>query len=323
MRFLRGFSIALVVVAILIFLGYVSGNQPRRDAVAAAENELEIQLESRRVDLGNLTLHVVLAGPEDGPPVILLHGFPEFWYAWYRQMGRLAEAGFRVIVPDQRGYNDSDKPARVEDYQVSELARDIANMTEALGYDRANVAAHDWGGGVAWQLAIHHPNRIRKLVIFDTPHPLARRDFETREETIDWFRTFFQLPRIPEWAARLGNWYLQAKTLRDTARPGTFPDEKMNLYRSAWDNDGAMSAMINWYRAVYRFPPSQEGEQRVSVPTLLVVAPDDAFIPSDLTRASMKYLDNGRLLELDAGTHWILQEDPEGTSRILIDFFSE
>jgi len=111
--------------------------------------------------------------------------------------------------------------------------------------------------------------------------------------------------------------------LRGTARPGAFSDEKMNLYRSAWDNDGAMSAMINWYRAVFRSPPSQEGEQRVSVPTLLVVAPDDAFIPSDLTRASTKYLDNGRLLELETGTHWILQEEPERTSRILIDFFSQ
>jgi pimeloyl-ACP methyl ester carboxylesterase len=238
-------------------------------------------------------------------------------------MGRLAQAGFRVIVPDQRGYNDSDKPGRIEDYRVEELVRDIANMTETLGYDSAHVAAHDWGGGVAWQLAIRNPNRVRKLVIFDTPHPIAGRDFATQEEKINWFRTFFQIPVIPEWTARLGNWYVQAKTLRDTALPGAFSDEKMNLYRSAWDNDGAMSAMINWYRAAYRFPPTQAGEQRVSVPTLLVVAPDDAFIPSDLTRASTKYLDHGRLLALDAGTHWVLQEDPEGTSRILIDFFSE
>jgi len=322
-RLLKGLAIAVVLLAILIFLGHVSGNQPRRDAVAAAKKELGIELESRRVDLGNVTLHVVLAGPADGPPVILLHGFPEFWYAWYRQMGQLAKAGFRVIVPDQRGYNESDKPNRIEDYRVDELARDIANMTETLGYDSAHVAAHDWGGGVAWQLAIRNPNRVRKLVIFDTPHPLAGRDFRSSEEKIGWYRTFFQIPWIPEWAARLGDWYVQVRTLRDTARPGTFSDEKIDLYRSAWDNDGAMSAMINWYRAAFRYPSAQEGEQRVSVPTLLVVAPDDAFIPSDLTRASVKYLDDGRLLELDAGTHWVLQEDPEATSRILIDFFSE
>ena len=322
MRILRYLVAAAILVAILLFIGSVSGNQPRRDAVAAAEKELGIELDSRRVDLGNVTLHVVLAGPADGPPVILLHGFPEFWYAWYRQIGLLAQAGFRVIVPDQRGYNDSDKPHGIEAYKVEELARDIANMTETLGYDSANVAAHDWGGGVAWQLAIRNPNRVRKLVIFETPHPLASRDFPSKEEKVSWYRTFFQIPRLPEWAARLGNWYVQARMLRDTARAGAFPDEKLDLYRSAWDNDGAMSSMINWYRAAFRFPFSQDGEQRVSVPTLVVVAPDDAFIPSDLTRASAKYLDNGRLLELDAGTHWVLQEDPQGTSRILIDFFS-
>jgi pimeloyl-ACP methyl ester carboxylesterase len=323
MRILRRLVIVALIAAVLVWLGYASGNQPRRDALAAAEKELGIDLESRRVDLGDVTLHVVMAGPTNGKPVVLLHGFPEFWYAWYRQVGRLAAAGFRVIVPDQRGYNDSDKPPRVEDYDLDKLARDIANLAETLGYEKADVAAHDWGGGVAWQLAIHHPNRIRKLVIIDTPHPRARLDFQSRDETINWFRTFFQIPWLPEWSTRLFNWYVQARMLRDTARPGAFPDEKMDLYRSAWDNDGAYSTMIDWYRAVYRDPPSLEGEQRVSVPTLLVVAPDDRFIPSDLTRASAKYLDDGRVLELETGTHWVLQEDPEGTSRILIDFFSE
>jgi pimeloyl-ACP methyl ester carboxylesterase len=323
MRTVRRLGVAAVIVACVVLLGQLSGNQPRRDAVAAAEKELGIDLESRRVDLGDVTLHVVLAGPENGQPVILLHGFPEFWYAWYRQLGRLAEAGFRVIVPDQRGYNESDKPRRVADYAVDTLARDVANLTETLGYDKAHVAAHDWGGGVAWRLAIRQPNRIRKLVILDTPHPRAGREFRSEAQTINWFRTFFQIPWLPEWSTRLGNWYVQAKMLRDTARPGAFPEEKMDLYRSAWDNHGAMATMIHWYRAAFRHPPADEGEQRVSVPTLLVVAPDDAFIPSDLTRASVKYLDDGRLLELDAGTHWVLQEDPEGTSRILIDFFSE
>jgi pimeloyl-ACP methyl ester carboxylesterase len=323
MRIRRSLGIAVLLAVVLILLGHCSGSQPRRDAVAAADKELGIDLESRRVDVGDVTLHVVLAGPEDGPPVILLHGFPEFWYAWYRQMGRLAAAGFRVIVPDQRGYNESDKPPGVESYRVDDLALDVANLTEVLGYSKADVAAHDWGGGVAWQLAIRHPNRVRKLVVIDTPHPRAYLDFRSDEETIGWYRTFFQIPWLPEWAARLGNWSVQARMLRDTARPGAFPDEKMDLYRSAWDNDGAMSSMIDWYRAAFRYPSSNRGEQRVSVPTLLVVAPDDAFIPSDLTRASMEYLDDGRLLDLESGTHWVLQEDPERTSRILIDFFSE
>ncbi len=322
MRTLRRLAVAGAILLLVILLGSLSGRQPERDAVAAAQRELGIPLESRVVDLGTVKLHVVLGGPEDGPPVVLLHGFPEFWYAWYRQMGRLAQAGFRVIAPDQRGYNRSDKPGRVEDYEIDTLAADVAGLIEALGYDDAYVAAHDWGGGVAWRLAIRHPQRVRKLAVFDTPHPQASRDGPSQEDTVDWFRTFFQIPWLPEWVGRLANWRMLANALRNTSQPGAFPDEKMDLYRSAWDHDGAMSTMIDWYRAAYRFPQPIDGVARVSPPTLLVLAPNDAFIPSDLTRASLKYLDDGRLIELPQGTHWILQEDPEGTSEILIDFFS-
>lgn len=301
----------------------MSGNQPKRDAVAAAQQELGIPLEERTVDLGKVKLHVVLAGPKDGPPVVLLHGFPEFWYAWYRQMGILAAAGFRVIVPDQRGYNLSDKPREIEDYRVDTLAGDIAGLIESLGYQNAFVAAHDWGGGVAWQLVLRHPSRVRKLAIFDTPHPLAGRDQKTKEDTVNWFRTFFQLPWIPEYVGRLANWRMLSDALRNTSRPGAFSDTKIDLYRSAWDNDGAISTMINWYRASFRFWPPIEGDGHIGVPVLIVVAPNDVYIPGDLTRASVRYLDNGKLLELQEGTHWILQEDPVGTSKILIDFFSE
>jgi len=320
-RTLRRLAVAAVAVLLLILLGSFSGNQPKRDAVAAAEQQLGMKLESRRVNLGAVSLNVVFAGPPDGPPVVLLHGFPEFWYAWYRQMGKLEQAGFRVIVPDQRGYNLSDKPPEVSDYRIDKLASDVAGLIETLGYDKAFVAAHDWGGGVAWQLAMHHPGRVRKLVIFDTPHPQASRDATTKEDKVDWFRTFFQIPWLPQWVGRLANWRLLSNALRNTSRPGAFPDEKMDLYRSAWDNDGAMSTMINWYRAAFRYP--WPDAVRVSVPTLLVVAPHDAFIAGDLSRASIKYLDDGRLIELPEGTHWILQEDPEGTSKILIDYFSE
>jgi pimeloyl-ACP methyl ester carboxylesterase len=321
----KGSSLVFLIafLAAVVILGHRSGNQEPRDAVAAAQQSLGIELRSHDVDVGDLELHVVEAGPEDGPPVVLLHGFPEFWYAWHRQLGQLAAAGFRAIAPDQRGYNASDKPDGVEAYRVERLAGDIAGLIQALGYDRASVAGHDWGGGVAWYLAIHHPERVRKLLIIDTPHPHAFRDFETEEESISWYRTFFQIPWVPEWIGRVANWRILASAMRDTSRPGTFPEETMDLYRSAWDRDGAFSSMVNWYRAAFRYPLQEEGELRVRALTLLVLAPDDAFIPSDVTRRSLPYLDNGRLLELDEGTHWVVQEEPERIGRILIDFFKE
>jgi pimeloyl-ACP methyl ester carboxylesterase len=187
------------------------------------------------------------------------------------------------------------------------------------------VAAHDWGGGVAWELAIRHPARVRRLAALDTPHPDAGRVLESREERISWYRTVFQIPWLPEWTARLGHWWLPSRMLRRTAQPGAFPDEKLALYRSAWDRDGSWGAMVNWYRAAFRAPPPDgpAGGRRIAVPTLLLVAPDDAFIPGDLTRASLRFLDDGRLVELMGGTHWVLQEEPAMIAAWLADFFAE
>ena len=320
-RVLRLLAATVLVLAVAIFLGDLSGRQPDRDANAAAARELGMPLESRQVDVGEVTLHVVIAGPAGGEPVVLLHGFPEFWYAWRYPLGQLAKAGFRVIVPDQRGYNLSDKPAGIEAYRVDKLAADIANLINALGYQSAHLAGHDWGGGVAWQVAIRHPQVVRRLMVIDTPHPRAGEGFQSKEETITWYRTFMQLPWIPEWSARLGNYWLLASNLRNTSRPGTFSDEAMDLLRSAWDRPGARTGMVNWYRAAFRYPPDKRGDQRVAIPTLVVVAPHDAFIPSDLSRRSLCYLDNGTLVTLQSGSHWVIQEDPDTVSRLLSDFF--
>jgi pimeloyl-ACP methyl ester carboxylesterase len=323
MRALRVTVAIVLLIAVVIVLGNLSGRQPERDALTAAEQELGIDLESRRVDVGEVTLHVVLAGPPEGEPVVLLHGFPEFWYAWRYPLAALAKAGFRVIAPDQRGYNLSDKPAGVEAYRVDHLASDIANLIKTLGYQSAHLAAHDWGGGVAWQVVIRHHASVRRLVMIDTPHPRAGEGFESKQDTISWYRTFMQIPWLPEWSARAGDYRLLANSLRDTSKPGTFPEQVMDLFRSAWDQQGARTATINWYRAAFRYPDRDQGAQRVATPTLLVLAPDDAFIPSDLSRRSLCFLDDGRLVELDTGTHWVIQEDPQTISRLLEDFFSQ
>jgi pimeloyl-ACP methyl ester carboxylesterase len=320
MRALRVFGVVAVLLAVLVLLGQLSGREPERDAVAAAERALGIPLESARVDVGELELFVVQAGPADGPPVVLLHGFPEFWYAWHRQLGTLAAAGFRVIAPDQRGYAGSDKPRGVAAYDIETLAADVAGLVAVLGHESACVAAHDWGGGVAWALAILHPERVRRLVVFDTPHPDAGRGFESKEESVSWYRTAFQIPFLPEWLSRLAHWRLVSGMMLRSSRPGAFPEDKLALYRSAWDHDGAYGSMVNWYRASFRRPPYTGAERRVAAPTLVAVAADDAFIPADLTRRSAALLDDGRVVELGYGTHWVLQEEPEKTAALVAEF---
>lgn len=314
----------LGLLAVLVFAGHRSGDQPRLDAVAAAQREIGVALESSRVDVGGVTLHVVQAGPPDGAPVVLLHGFPEFWYAWKGVIAPLTAAGHRVILPDQRGYNESDKPSDVAAYQVDRLGDDVANLIATLGHERAFVVAHDWGGGVAWNLAIRHPERVAKLAVLDTPHPDVEMVLPKSDaETTSWYRTFFQLPFVPEETARWGDWKLLSDSLRSTAKQGAFPDEKLALYRSAWDRDGAFGTMVNWYRAAYRFESAPSAPRRVTVPTRILVAANDAFIPGDLTRASVALCDDAKLVELGSGTHWVAQEEPERLAQILAEFFAE
>ena len=324
MKLRRVLGFATGITAALLVLGHCSGNQPRLDAVQAARRELGIELDARRVDVGDVELFVVRAGPADGPPIVLLHGFPEFWYTWKDVIAPLTQAGYRVIIPDQRGYGDSDKPRGVESYDVDRLGDDIAGLITALGYQNAFVAAHDWGGGVAWNLAIRHPERVRKLAVLDTPHPDAWRQVQTKEETVSWFRTFFQIPLLPEESSRWGNWFVLSKMLRDTAKPGAFPDEKLELYRSAWDRDGAFGTMVNWYRAAFRSERSDAmADRRVRMPVLLLLVANDAFIPAGLTRASVPLCDDARLVELGSGTHWVVQEEPERVAELLAEFFSK
>src|SRR5512132_1806324 len=152
----------------------------------------------RWVDVGGLRLHCVQAGA--GPLVVLLHGFPEFWYAWRHQIPALADAGYRVVAPDLPGYNTSDRPRRVRDYQPRVLAQDVAGLIVALGADSAAVAGHDWGGGLAWLLAMHHPERVQRLVILNAPHPIRflKGLGNLRQLRRSWYILAFQLPWLPE-----------------------------------------------------------------------------------------------------------------------------
>src|SRR6266850_1305563 len=163
--------------------------------------EVGIGLDTLNFQFGALRLHAVAAGPTDGPVVVLLHGFPEFWYGWRRQIEPLAAAGFRVIVPDQRGYNLSSKPAGVAAYALTKLVSDVIAIAEQLGKEKIFLAGHDWGAAVAWNTTLLHPQRVAKLAVLNVPHPSVMRKFlSTRPRQIlrSWYMFFFQLPWLPE-----------------------------------------------------------------------------------------------------------------------------
>lgn len=286
----------------------------------------EIGADLRRTFLtaNGVTLHVVEAGPRDGPPVVLLHGFPEFWYGWRAQIGPLARAGYRVIVPDQRGYHLSGKPRPLAAYAVRELAADVLALLDARGHREAAVVGHDWGAAVAWHLATHHPDRVARLAILNLPHPevlseaLRANPAQRRRSS---YMLFFQIPRLPEFLMGLGRAAPLARTLRESSRPGTF-DGDLDAYRDAWTVPGALTGMLNWYRAL-RLTGDRAPTPRVTVPTLILWGARDRFLGRELAAPSAARCDDARLEFLEDATHWLHHEFPDEVNARLLAFLAE
>jgi len=280
-------------------------------------------LRERFVAGDGVRLHVVEAGPEQGPLVVLLHGFPEFWYGWRHQIAPLAEAGYRVLVPDQRGYNTSEKPARVADYWIERLAADVLALIDGAGRQRATVVGHDWGAAVAWWLGARHAERLERLGILNVPHPLVmRRHLLTNLRQIrrSWYIFFFQLPWLPERALRRSGWRLATAALRATSRPGTFSEGDLARYREAWSQPGALRAMIHWYRAVIRGALRVTGGLRVPVETLVLWGARDAALGREMVGPSLELCDTGRLVLFESASHWLQHEEPARVAQLLLRF---
>ncbi|MFC6729579.1 alpha/beta fold hydrolase, partial [Natronoarchaeum mannanilyticum] len=213
--------------------------------------------ESTRRSVNGVDLHVVAAGSEADPLVVLLHGFPDCFYGWRHQIEPLVDAGYRVVVPDQRGYNLSDKPVGLDPYRLGRLSADIAALIESEGEASAHVVGHDWGAMVAWDLALRRPGYVDRLGILNVPHPTAFRETlrsSPRQLLRSWYAFWFQLPYLPERALARGEFSGLVDALQRTSRIDTFDDADVDRYRESWAEPGALTAMLNWYRAAARRP---------------------------------------------------------------------
>ncbi len=268
-------------------------------------------------------VHAVAAGPQDGPVLVLLHGFPEFWYGWRKQIVPLADAGFRVVVPDQRGYNLSSKPRGVASYALTELVSDIIAIADRLGRQQIFLAGHDWGAAVAWSTALLHPQRIAKMAILNVPHPSVMRRFlntRLRQMLRSWYILFFQIPWLPERVFAAFDFYLGTRALVRSSRAGTFSPEDLAQYCSAWSQPGALTAMINWYRAALRYR-IRSSDRTVRIPTRILWGERDAFLLAEMARESLRYCTNAELVAFPRATHWLQHEEPERVSQLLAEFF--
>ncbi|MER8824788.1 alpha/beta hydrolase [Mesorhizobium sp. M0166] len=276
--------------------------------------------EHQFVNAGSIRFHVVQAGPAGGKPVMLLHGFPDFWIGWRRQIGTLASAGYRVIVPDQRGYNTSDKPEGISEYTLPKLLGDVFALADALGIGRFHLVGHDWGGIVAWAAGAKLPHRLDKLVILNAPHPDVVFTHALRSPT-QFLRSsyvvFFQIPLLPEAVLGARRSALLARALRTSSREGAFEEEEIAEYRQAWERPGALTNMLNWYRAL-PFRPSLK--ERITTPTLVMWGMQDQALESGLAKRSLALCDDGRVQTFEKGTHWVQREESNAVNAALLAF---
>jgi len=276
------------------------------------------------IDTNGIRLYGIQAGPLDGPLVVLLHGFPEFWYGWRRQIEPLARAGFRVVAPDQRGYNLSERPDEVKAYRIEELSKDVIGLLEGLGRQDCFLAGHDWGAAVAWSVALTFPKRVKKLAILNVPHPAVMLDFlkkNPRQMLKSWYIGFFQIPGLVDWLVKRNNYAQAAATLRSTSRSGTFSEEDIATYKKAWNNSDGLTGMINWYRALARYRQATPKDYHLHMPVRILWGKQDAFLSYEMADASASLCDQVEVTLFENATHWVQHEEADAVSKSLIDFF--
>jgi epoxide hydrolase 4 len=288
-----------------------------------------VGVEHRRIDVGEVSLHVALAGGEaneNGPLVVLLHGFPEFWWSWRYQIPALVQAGFRVAAPDLRGYNLSDRPATVADYGIAHLTADVDGLVRALGADRAHVVGHDWGAVVAWEFAMRYPARLERLAILNVPHPqvmlraLMRSPAQLRKS---WYIFFFQLPHVPELFIQQNDYASLRKSLAAgrLVRPAR---DEIDPYVDAARRAESLRGGVNYYRATFR--SMRDNLRRRPAPidaeVLVIWGERDLFLGRELATPPPKLVPHARVEFLPEASHWVQVDAPGRVNDLLVPFLA-
>jgi epoxide hydrolase 4 len=275
-------------------------------------------LEHRNATVNGINMHYVSAG--SGPVVVLLHGFPEFWYSWRHQIAGLADS-FRVVAPDLRGYNETENRGP---YDTATLEADVLSLLTHLGVERAHIVGHDWGAALAWQLAMNHPDAVHTLTICNVPHPvLFTKGLRQPSQLLkSWYVFAFQIPWLPERLIALDNYRRLARQMIRQARPGTFTRDDVKAFLAAWRRQG-LGGGINWYRAVIRKRPQLPNPVPViKAPTLMIWGEDDPFLGKELTYGTENYVRDLTLRYLPGTGHWVQQEEPDVVTSMLREHLS-
>ena len=281
--------------------------------------------------VNGIRLHYVEAGSGD-KLVILLHGFPEFWYSWRKQLDALS-GSFHVVALDLRGFNLSDKPSRVDDYKIDKIVPDVIGLIDHFGAKQSAIVGHDWGAGVAWAVAMKHPERVSRLVILQVPIAAAwRANMSLRQLLRSWYMFFFQIPRLPEWLISRQDYKAIEQTFTEKViRKNSFTTDDIERYKEAARQPGALTGAVNYYRAnvLDRLLPEKPkskpspNQGRVRVPTLFIFAEQDFAIIPATVRGLDKYIDAYyREVRIPDSGHWVQNEAPAEVNAALLEFLT-
>lgn len=282
--------------------------------------------EPRRIAVPGTTLPEITLSVHDtggvGSPVLLLRGWPDRAALWTHQAAALAGAGYRVVVPDLRGFGDSDRPAEVEHYPMRALVADVLGIADALGIDRFALAGHDWGASLGWAVTLASP-RVTRYAAFSVGHPAAFATAGFRQKAMSWYMLWFQFPGVAEQVMPAEDWQFLRGWLH-----ATLPDGHPMAARHVADlsRPGALTASLNWYRANVdpaRFVPTTMPQPpRITVPTMGVWSDGDLALTEGQMRGSSAYVDDFRFERVEGCGHWIPEEAPEAASALLLDFLA-
>ncbi|MBX3027376.1 alpha/beta hydrolase [bacterium] len=285
-------------------------------------------IDHRFVEANGIRFHVAECGGGD-KLALFLHGFPELWYSWRFQMPLLARLGYRAWAPDLRGYGRSERPARMEDYAIETLVEDVAALIDAAPARETVLIAHDWGGLIAWAFAMRRPRPLSRLVVMNLPHPACfERELRTwRQLRRSWYALLFQLPYLPEALLRARNYRAIGEAFRASAvDKSRFPDEVLQRYRDSAAGPGALTAMLNYYRAYGRggggARQRARGYPQIDIPTLLIWGEEDVALAKETTHGTEAYVRDLTLRYLPRVSHWVQQEAPETVNAMLDAFLT-
>jgi pimeloyl-ACP methyl ester carboxylesterase len=285
------------------------------------------------VSANGLSFEVFTAGdPASERLALLLHGFPEHAYAWRHQLPLLARLGYRVWAPNQRGYGRSSKPKGVASYRIEHLLADVAGLVDAAGKRSVTLVAHDWGGLVAWEFAARRVRPLERLVILNVPHPMRFREelaCNPAQRRRSLYAAFFQLPWLPEWFFRRKGAAAIEQAFRGMAiDKSRFPDDALTVFRENVLQPGAITAMLNWYRAAGRHFGALGAQGGVAypvieTPTLLIWGEEDVALGKETTYGTERFVKDLTVRYLPRVSHWVQQEAPEAVNEILERWLEE